>query len=354
MSVSASGDAPLFSWVGNTWLSGERAYTVEEMRVLFADECTLFVGDSLQRRGGDTLFLLLDNKDTHDIPTSIFTDKYFNSKQKDRGRMERPVPGATRSGSCLDFEWRPTLADLVNFTTDFVATPEIYDKYTLVIAGSAVWDSCRQYRLDAPEVSRRTNSTINALQDLVVKKQKNFSVIWKTSGWADADDGTNDKIRAANEQAISSIEQIQKENPPDISHQLTYLDWGKHVYARSFSDRRILSGDGNPYHYGLEPRLVLLQMLSLELDKRKPHLMNKNSATDNSSVSGFSSTIGSSRSKDVSFPIVQATIQAISFLATLLVVIHHCYKVYRLRTNKNRCKEGDRASDAKTEMLYGC
>lgn len=226
VTIEIEEDMPSSTWVGNTWISGERTYSVKEMKTLFADECTLFVGDSLQRRGGDTLFLMLDNKDPYDVPNDIFSDKYFNSKQKDRGINERPVPGA-RSDSCLDFEWRPTLADLANFTTDFVAMPETYAKYTLVIAASGAWDSCRPFRLSAPEVGRRTLETINTMQDLSEK----VSVIWKTSGLSHARDSTNDKIKAGNEHAISRIEEIHQEHPSS-ANRLTYLDWGKQIQAR--------------------------------------------------------------------------------------------------------------------------
>jgi hypothetical protein len=276
VTIEIEEDMPSSTWVGNTWISGERTYSVKEMKTLFADECTLFVGDSLQRRAGDTLFLMLGNKDAYDIPNDIFADRYFNAKHKDRGRNERPVPGARSNTSCLDFEWRPTLADLANFTTEFVAKPETYAKYTLVIAGAGVWDSCKQFRLSPTVVARRTNETVNAMQDLSEK----VSVIWKTNGLSHAVDATNDKIKGGNEQAISRIKEIQKEHPSS-ANQLTYLDWGKHVQARSLGDKRILSGDNNPYHFGLEPRLVLLHMLSTELDNRKPHLLHKNDAQEN-------------------------------------------------------------------------
>ena len=55
--------APHSHWIGDTWIPapGSRLYTPREIGTLFARKCTLFVGDSLQRRAADTLHLLLQD-----------------------------------------------------------------------------------------------------------------------------------------------------------------------------------------------------------------------------------------------------------------------------------------------------
>lgn len=68
--------------------------------------------------------------------------------------------------------------------------------------------------------------------------------------------------------AMSKIQELHRQQP-STKNQLTYVDFGAHVRARSIDDARILSGDRNPYHYGLEPRLVVLQLLSSVLAKRR-------------------------------------------------------------------------------------
>ena len=260
-------ESPPSTWIGSTWISGEgRMYSVEDMRTLFGAECTLFVGDSLQRRAGDTLYDILSSNDSHDINETAFDG--MNQKYKDRGRKERVLEG----GGCLDFEWRPTLPDMVNFTVDYDLQPELYGKYTLVVAGSVIWDSCRQSRLKASQVENRTSLAIDALAETLVPK--NVSWIWKTGGWChNCRDATNAKVAAGNNMAMSKIQQMHRQQP-STKNQITYVDWGKHVHARSILDSRILSGDNNPYHYGLEPRLVLLQMLSSALHRRRPDLLS--------------------------------------------------------------------------------
>ena len=67
--------------------------------------------------------------------------------------------------------------------------------------------------------------------------------------------GDNYKVFAANDQARKSIQELNSTN-------IVYLDWAREVLPRSIGDSRLKSTDGNPYHYGLEPRLQFLQMLS--------------------------------------------------------------------------------------------
>ena len=46
------------------------------------------------------------------------------------------------------------------------------------------------------------------------------------------------------------------------SPNFVYLDWAREVLPRSIGVDKISSHDGNPYHYGLEPRLQFLRMLA--------------------------------------------------------------------------------------------
>ena len=48
-----------------------------------------------------------------------------------------------------------------------------------------------------------------------------------------------------------------------------YLDWSREILPRSFGNERLRSNDRNPYHYGLQPRLQFLQMLSEVYDHRQ-------------------------------------------------------------------------------------
>ena len=73
------------------------------------------------------------------VDVAYFFEGINDEKNRDRGRNERSIPGHHDNNSCLDFEWRPTLIDIQEFAADFRAKPDLYSKYTLVIAGSGTW-----------------------------------------------------------------------------------------------------------------------------------------------------------------------------------------------------------------------
>lgn len=51
---------------------------------------------------------------------------------------------------------------------------------------------------------------------------------------------------------------------------MVYLDWAPEILPRSIGEDRLLSPDGNPFHYGLLPRLQFIHLLS-EVYERKNH-----------------------------------------------------------------------------------
>jgi hypothetical protein len=63
-----------------------------------------------------------------------------------------------------------------------------------------------------------------------------------------------------NQQVMDQIDQFGQ------SSKLSYIDWAAAVRARSLGPNRI-KGD-HIFHYGVEPRLVLVQMLTNHLVER--------------------------------------------------------------------------------------
>jgi hypothetical protein len=296
-------------------------YTPEELYNIFRNECLLLVGDSLQRRAADTMYLMMEhiiqgrNTNNHyhqDIPTTIFTDAYFNNKTKDRGFQQRRYSysdmlssalrddnttttivesntynqkvGSDSSVGCVDTDWRPLLEDVDHWIDEFATTTN--NNYSVIVLSSTIWDvagnSTRHPDIDT--LQRLINNSIHHLHDrLLVPSSSSFTdssvntntttgtpmstrIIWKSSGWAWFGNNAgrknlayNFKIAECNYQAEQTIKQL---NHP----QLLYLDWGKEILPRSFGDdQRVKSNDGNPYHYGFEPRWVFWQMLANEL-----------------------------------------------------------------------------------------
>ena len=147
---------PRSHWIGNQWIpaEGSRLYTTDEIRQIFQQECTLFVGDSLQRRAADTLHLMLttntNSSHTPDVQDKVFTDEYFSQKKHDRGFRQRniqppsAVDGAvgTRRTGCIDTDWRPLFENVNTFADDFSNQTDVYGNYTVLVIGTTIWDVC--------------------------------------------------------------------------------------------------------------------------------------------------------------------------------------------------------------------
>jgi hypothetical protein len=101
--------------------------------------------------------------------------------------------------------------------------------------------------------------------------------------------GDNYKVAAANEQAEATIKEINQ------TDRLIFVDWAREILPRSLGDDRLKSNDQNPYHYGLTPRLIFLQMISHVIDtqiqQKKNHLQQRQQqdhAQENSTLESLS------------------------------------------------------------------
>jgi len=272
---------PHSHWIGDTWIpaQGSRVYSPSEIGTLFSRKCTLFVGDSLQRRAADTLHLLLkdamQNDHAHDVREAVFTDEYFNSKKHDRGYKERFIDPTNSTHGCLSTDWRPALEDVNAFAASFTNSTTL-SKHNVVVVGSTVWEVEGSSRIqrNAIQVRQHINETIHLLHENI---PDTVLIVWRSSGWCAncgwAGDetvrgrGDNYRIYAANDEAHKVIEQLGAPN-------LVYLDWGREILPRSIGNLRLASGDGNKYHYGLQARLQFLQMLSELYDRQDPTVLS--------------------------------------------------------------------------------
>ena len=260
---------PRSHWIGDTWIpaQGSRVYSPREIGTLFSRKCTLFVGDSLQRRAADTLhFLLQDatqNDHYHDVREDVFPHEYFGTKKHDRGYTEHFIEDPTNSTThgCLTTDWRPRLNDVNVFAKEFTNSTKL-SKHDVVVVGSTVWDVDTKRKPNAIRIRQHINKTIHILHENV---PDSVLIVWKSSGWCAScgwagdekvrGKANNYRIYAANDEAQKVIEHLGAPN-------LVYLDWGREILPRSIGNLRLASNDGNKFHYGLEARLQFLQMLT--------------------------------------------------------------------------------------------
>ena len=94
-------------------------------------------------------------------------------------------------------------------------------------------------------------------------------IVWRTAGFG-SDAKKIQTTVACNDLIMNTIDHEQQDKaaalqPPN--NLLTYINWGGAVQARSFGKERI-AGD-TWLHYGPEPRVVLVQMLTNHLQDLK-------------------------------------------------------------------------------------
>lgn len=277
-------------WIGNTWVppEGSRLYTPQEMKVLFQNECTLFVGDSLQRRASGTLFDLFYNEQRGVDNQHDFRREQFDEKGASHGFIRRSISFRSNlskeqedNTGCLDMEWRSHLAYVDEFAELFQnstaknAATSKYSKYSVLVVSAGTHDNSHG-NTTVQEMRDMVNHTIHTLHE---KIPSSVLVVWKTLGycsknhWLDSPDnrlGTNYKQYVSNQVAMNTIRTIASPN-------LVYLDWGSEVFPRSIENHGRIEGN-TVWHYGIEARLVFVQMLSQLLDQRKPHLLHPSRA----------------------------------------------------------------------------
>ena len=102
-------------------------------------------------------------------------------------------------------------------------------------------------------------AVIDLLEQLYEKKKAAGktppTIVWRTSGYYFTEQGDS-MVQQVKEINRYVLDQAKNSTNSAIS----YVDWAKAIEARSFGKERI-QGDVRA-HYGVQPRLVLLQMLT--------------------------------------------------------------------------------------------
>eukprot|EP00980_Cylindrotheca_fusiformis_P010619 scaffold2362_cov109-Cylindrotheca_fusiformis.AAC.10 len=375
---------PKSHWIGNQqWIpaEGSRLYTTDELKDIFLQECTLFVGDSLQRRAADTLHLMLLNDNNHisDVKEEIFSSEYFIQTKHDRGFQRRTIPGgennnkSKRRKGCIDTDWRPLLSDVNAFANDYYSQnqTELYKDYTTIVIGATIWDVVgnSRRRTSAQEIRHLIHDTISTLAVSISSSNVRPRIIWKSSGWClDCDwtpdetkmnRGDNYKVYAANDQAQRSIQALNNKNTSSSSF-VYYLDWAREVLPRSLGTDRIRSWDRNPYHYGLLPRLQFLQMLAAELQNDNSN-KNNDASMRSSPTAATTTTIttttllcdNNNNNNSAATDLIQLIIQARrlqSSICLLLVGICIILPMMRRMKKRKRFKKKSQTSSDEMEM----
>jgi hypothetical protein len=292
------------SWIGNHWLppSGWRYFSNHELRTVYKDKSVMWVGDSLARRGALTMYGILKEAELNVPVAAIDASNIIDVNKsglkgtwepctKWTGSTHQPSVCRTMPGGVGDYVYivKHMFRELGSFFADEVSgRSNITENFDTIIIGVGNWDNKKpkpktkgkkaqtqnkgKYKKPKPKTKGNTTMAIDLTMaiDMLGKLQSTGkTIIWRTSGFSD-DKGASDEFYfEVNKRVLDQINSIgirlQQEN--NTVSNLTCINWPGAIYPRSFGRERI-KGDSSD-HYGLEARLVLIQMITNHLASRQ-------------------------------------------------------------------------------------
>jgi hypothetical protein len=283
------------SWTGNHWVppNGWHYFSNQELLTVYKDKSIMWVGDSLARRAAVTMYGILNetanakaNASNANVNVNVPVDAIDNGKllnvnrgtkasditdpcQKWIGCQHQPrwcraMPG----GGTGDYVYamKNGFTELIAFVADEVSgKSNITENFDTIIIGMGNWNIGKQ------EVNT-TLSSVTAAIDVLGKLQSvGKTIIWRTSGFRSQDKPgiSNEVFFVVNKRVLDQINSIstrlQQEN--NTVSNLTCINWPGAIFPRSFGKTRISGDTWN--HYGLEARLVFIQMVTNQLASRQ-------------------------------------------------------------------------------------
>lgn len=268
------------TWIGNTWIppKGWKYHSPSELRHIYSGKRVLWVGDSTGRRAAMNLYALLEWKNS----------KFLHAEMSSPKLIDVAKLGPHECDKWLETEYRPRICRAVNSTIEQgIQGEHIYSKAVchtdverffqaeiegranitkdidVIIVSIGIWDVIKPFACKAG----LKNRTLAQLTSDVIELTNEFqiasgrSVIWRTSGYSEQQKSIIDKTSTLNKMTMDKIDQIRANNTlQGLPNRFSYVNWGGAVLSRSRPGERI-QGDMHP-HYGLEPRHVLIEMVT--------------------------------------------------------------------------------------------
>jgi hypothetical protein len=267
------------TWIANTWLPpiGWRYFMPSELRDLYQDVNMLWVGDSTGRRTSMTLFALMNATDQH-ISTNAVSDyrvidvakldsqfdctKWMDSPH--RPKICRALPG---TGELLFVRENCNKGVEQFFKDELEGKSNITQNAQLVVLAGGIWEvgfphQCKSLKRSINQV----NADLLRILDQYQQQTGKFILI-RTSGFSDWGTRGMEQVQKMNDFLMDEIDKYTANyTARGLMSNLTYINWGGAVKPRSLGEERIY-GD-NKAHYGIEPRLVIIQQITNFLQDR--------------------------------------------------------------------------------------
>lgn len=264
------------SWMGNTWLppAGWQYYHPSDIQNLYQDVRILWLGDSTGRRTAMTFYELMNATDPNDIPQERLAsaqildiakldDEYECMEWMDspnRPKVCRPF--RTGTGEMLNVRTNCDY-DLENFFDDeMTGRSNVTAHVDLIVVANGIWE------IDVAKIckdphGRSINQVLTDLVRLVDEFQQATGtfVLFRTSGYSDHGPESQRQVQELNHFLMNEIDSLTARYVQAGGLlRLAYINWGDAVLPRSFGNNRIVGN--NKAHYGVEPRLTMIQQMT--------------------------------------------------------------------------------------------
>jgi hypothetical protein len=267
------------SWIGNHWVppKGWRYFSAGELKTVYKDKSIMWVGDSLARRAALTMYGVLNettaNSSDMNVPAAAIDSSGVidvNKRQKTEfcAKWNQPNWCRTMPGGVGDYVYvvKNRFSDIRSFLVDELSgKSNITENFDTIIIAIGNWDS-----VSPKEERSNILSNMTASIDALGKLQSiGKTIIWRTSGFRYDNGKTNEYFFEVNKKAVDQIKSIatrMQQESKKFSN-LTCINWSGAIFPRSFGSNRI-KGDTQD-HYGLEGRLVFIQMITNHLASRQ-------------------------------------------------------------------------------------
>lgn len=263
------------SWQAGWWVPppGWKLYSAEEARDYYADRSVMWFGDSTARRASMTMYNLLEQAYGNQtiLARTLDSNIDINKKATTEPCLKWPnatvsvnycrsMPGSNSTGEFMQANGA-CMGDVMDmFQSELDGESNVTAGIDTIIIAIGIWEVMR------PQDCRgNSNLTLNEKEDAVIDLMDRYlhenpdtRIVWRLGGYfgAQETDGYNLKIRIMNDRMLNKFDAYMAR----MDHgRFSYVDWAGAVRERSFEHRIV--GDMKP-HYGLEPRLVSIHMIT--------------------------------------------------------------------------------------------
>lgn len=294
-------------WIGKLWIPPKhddslyRYYSPQEMRNYFENFHILFVGDSIARRNYITLYHILTHANNN-MNTSIQLAQSNLGNTSMININKKIVSETCRGGSkylnlCRTLDDSSGMVKKADLLSQRRGLPfnggcanelqnamfehdiDIASTYNLVVVMMGGWhqySQCKNSTHTDLEAWDTIPKFITKLSE--IPPQDNLTIVWSTMGTIDT--RKKKKIQTTKQQNQKHVDLILEHENDIWQHQnqlstLTVLDWATIMYPRSNPHKDRIRGDMEA-HFGLEARIVFLQMLMNHLVERDRISKNTN------------------------------------------------------------------------------